>query len=252
MRADARTCCARSDVFDAPGFASLCTDVALLGAVSLLSWLRPQWVPPGDALSSYPSAASTVSNAALVAYTAGAYAAALCLLAYAGRHIAGAVRAFNPWAATWLWGSELALTGALSQFFKYFVGRPRPALYAECGPDAQFATCAALAGAARDDQFMAWPSGHATFAFGGFLYTALFVAAAIDTDVSWVATLAVLLAAVAFWIGTTRISDYKHHPDDVTAGFFIAALVTALLWYRGWKRVFPRTVPSACGQREEI
>jgi membrane-associated phospholipid phosphatase len=116
--------------------------------------------------------------------------------------------------------------------------------------DAQYNRCPGKEGDALDDMFMSWPSGHATFSFGGFFYVALFIKAAINTDQSWVSTIAVLVTAVAFWIGTTRISDYKHHPDDVTAGFFMAAFVTAMLWYEGWKRVFPKTVvDTGCGPR---
>jgi phosphatidate phosphatase len=245
------TICARSDIYDIPGFISLCINLFIISIVSLITWINPQFVPSSDILSSYPSSGSTISNTMLITYTVSSYFGVLIFLSYLRCHFPDWIRPFNPWAATWLWGSELTLTGTLSQFFKYFVGRPRPDLYAECGPDAQFNHCTGVTGDALDNLFMSWPSGHATFSFGGFLYVALFVKVAVNTDQSWVSTLAILLTMVAFWIGATRISDYKHHAEDVTAGFFLAAFVTVMLWYRGWKRVFPKNVDTGCGTQTD-
>jgi phosphatidate phosphatase len=247
MQESSETICARSDVYDIPGFVSLCINLTIFIIVNLITWINPQLVPPSDALSSYPSSGSTVSNTMLITYTVSAYFVALILLSLLRCHFPAWIRGFNPWAATWLWLSQMALTGTFSQFFKYFVGRPRPDLYAECGEDAQYNKCPGMTGASLDNQFMSWPSGHATFSFGGFLYVALFFKAAVNTDQSWVSTVAVLITGVAFWIGTTRISDYKHHPDDVTAGFFMAAFVTVMLWYEGWVRVFPKNVCDSAG-----
>jgi phosphatidate phosphatase len=241
----------RTKHYAVPDLIALMIELVLFTVMSLLIWLEPEYVPPGDFLSSYPTHDSTVSSTMLFVYTVGSFVIVLFGLQLVARYFPDWITPFNPWAAAWLWCGQLLLTLTFSQFFKYYVGRPRPDLYVQCGPDAQYDTCRSLTGMTLDNQFMSWPSGHASSSFGGFLFVALFLKVAIPTDYALVSTLAVLVTTVAFWIGATRISDYKHHSDDVTAGFFMAAFVDAMLWYRGYKRIFPKAKEPAAPNRIE-
>jgi phosphatidate phosphatase len=74
---------------------------------------------------------------------------------------------------------------------------------------------------------------------GSFLFVALLLIEGVNTDVAAVGTVGVGLICFATWIGATRIKDSKHHPDDVIAGFFVGIVVTVLVWYQGYGRIFP-------------
>jgi phosphatidate phosphatase len=240
-----RSCFNKKAFYDIPDLVALFINLILFLGSFILTPFNPLWVPPGDSLSSYPTHDSTVSNQELFIYGIGSALLVILLLYYGHRCLPSIFNQMNPFAALWLWGSQAVLVGLFTQVLKCYVGRPRPDLYVRCGPDAEYDTCPSLTGETLDNQFSSWPSGHASFSFGGFFFVALLLKRGINTDASWLSTVAVLLTGFAFWIGATRIGDFKHHPDDVLAGMFIGASVTSLIWYRGYRRIFAKSESDA-------
>ncbi|KAG0363269.1 hypothetical protein BGZ54_008231 [Gamsiella multidivaricata] len=85
------------------------------------------------------------------------------------------------------------------------------------------------------DGFKAFPSGHSSFSFGGLGYVSMYLAGKLhlfDERGHIYKSLVVLAPLIlAALIATSRVSDYRHHWEDVTAGSFIGG-VFAVFAYR--------------------
>jgi phosphatidate phosphatase len=227
--------------FDIPDLLSLLLAYVLRGIEMYLIEMNSLYVPPNDSLSKYPMRPDTVSGDLLHTLVLVIVVFTVALLFFFHRLFPYWFRGINVFAAIWVWGCEACLVELLTDLFKQFVGRARPIFYAICGPDTQFDTCDPTVPLSTvSDVFQSWPSGHATNAMQGFLFAALLWKKGVVSTVSWVSTGAIAICSVAFFIGATRITDYKHHADDVLAGFLIASLVCGLIWYRGHRRIFPK------------
>lgn len=66
-------------------------------------------------------------------------------------------------------------------------------------------------------------------------------------------TLQVLLASAAFYTGLTRVSDYKHHWQDVLAGLtqgtLVAVVVSCCLW-PAFNKVYSRFLKGSAKRAE--
>ena len=99
-------------------------------------------------------------------------------------------------------------TGIVTQSLKWAVGRPRP----ELGPDSD-----ELRPGSFDNDYQAWPSGHASVAFS------LATSVAMESDRAWVGAVAYGLAGVTAW---SRIAADRHWTSDVVAGAVIGTVAT--------------------------
>ncbi|KAG0349138.1 hypothetical protein BG005_011128 [Podila minutissima] len=85
------------------------------------------------------------------------------------------------------------------------------------------------------DGFKSFPSGHSSFSFGGLAFLAMYLAGKLhlfDERGHIYKSLVVLAPIIgASLIATSRVSDYRHHWEDVTVGSFIGA-VAAVFSYR--------------------
>lgn len=226
---------------DLPDLLSLLLAFILRGLQIYYTTMSPLYVPPNDSLSKFPIRPDTVSADLLHNIVLIAIVGSIFLLFFFHRLFPIWFREINILAAIWVWGCEACLVELMTDLFKKFVGRPRPMFYEMCGANTQYETCnPTVAIGTRNDLFQSWPSGHATDAMQGFLFTALLWKRGVVSSVSWVSTFAIGLSSIGFYIGATRIRDYKHHTDDVLAGFVIAALVCGVIWYRGHRRIFPK------------
>ncbi|KAG0036131.1 hypothetical protein BGZ82_004648 [Podila clonocystis] len=85
------------------------------------------------------------------------------------------------------------------------------------------------------DGFKSFPSGHSSFSFGGLGFLAMYIAGKVhlfDERGHIYKSLVVLAPIIgASLIATSRVSDYRHHWEDVTVGSFIGA-VAAVFSYR--------------------
>uniref|UniRef100_T1HKB2 AcidPPc domain-containing protein n=2 Tax=Rhodnius prolixus TaxID=13249 RepID=T1HKB2_RHOPR len=128
---------------------------------------------------------------------------------------------------------------------KYMIGRLRPHFIDICSPDVDCTqpanhfryiteyTCKkSTTNSLLKDSRLSFPSGHSSFAAYTMIYLALYVQVKIRWARSYLLKNLLQFACIAIcWMtGLSRVTDYKHHWTDVTAGFIIgvsAALVTA-------------------------
>ncbi|KAM6963233.1 phospholipid phosphatase 3 isoform 2-T2 [Aplochiton taeniatus] len=129
-----------------------------------------------------------------------------------------------------------AVSQSFTDIAKVSVGRMRPHFLDVCRPD--FSTIDCSAGYITEYNCTGNPSkvqearksffsGHASFS----MFTMLYLAFYIQSRFRWRGArllrplLQFTLLMMAFYTGLSRVSDHKHHPTDVLAGFAQGALV---------------------------
>ncbi|XP_065113387.1 phospholipid phosphatase 3 isoform X2 [Paramisgurnus dabryanus] len=129
-----------------------------------------------------------------------------------------------------------AVSQSFTDIAKVSVGRMRPHFLSVCNPDFSTINCTlgyitnytcrgddSKVQEARKSFF----SGHASFS----MYTMLYLAFYLQSRFTWRGArllrplLQFTLLMMAFYTGLSRVSDHKHHPTDVLAGFVQGALV---------------------------
>ncbi|XP_026147095.1 phospholipid phosphatase 3-like isoform X2 [Carassius auratus] len=129
-----------------------------------------------------------------------------------------------------------AVSQSITDIAKVSVGRLRPHFLDVCKPDFSAINCSlgyiteytctgnqSKVEEARKSFF----SGHASFS----LYTMLYLAFYLQSRFTWRGArllrplVQFTLLMMAFYTGLSRVSDHKHHPTDVLAGFAQGALV---------------------------
>ncbi|XP_052391512.1 phospholipid phosphatase 3 isoform X2 [Carassius gibelio] len=129
-----------------------------------------------------------------------------------------------------------AVSQSFTDIAKVSVGRMRPHFLHVCDPDYSTINCSlgyitqytcrgdpSKVQEARKSFF----SGHASFS----MYTMLYLAFYLQSRFTWRGArllrplLQFTLLMMAFYTGLSRVSDHKHHPTDVLAGFVQGALV---------------------------
>ena len=150
-------------------------------------------------------------------------------------------------------GSAIVANQSVTTIIKRVVGRPRPAAFYMCNykgyhdavDSGDYSTYNSLTTANAEgfvsncygsyvDAFQSFPSGHASQAFVTLLFATLLLRSLLQVSERNFFSLANMAAfgpvVIASWISLTRITDNKHHADDVIAGVIIGS-VCALLAY---------------------
>ncbi|THH07218.1 hypothetical protein EW146_g9385 [Bondarzewia mesenterica] len=139
----------------------------------------------------------------------------------------------------------LSLTGAITQFTKITVGRPRPDLISRCNlaagtVDPTFGLSSAAICNQSDtfileDGFRSFPSGHSSLSFAGLGFLSFYLAGKMHlfdkrghATKAWIALTPLSGAAL---VAISRTMDYRHHWHDVLIGA-ILGLTTAYFAYR--------------------
>ncbi|XP_056301401.1 phospholipid phosphatase 3 isoform X1 [Danio aesculapii] len=129
-----------------------------------------------------------------------------------------------------------AVSQSFTDIAKVSVGRMRPHFLDVCQPNYSTIdcsmgyiteyTCTGDAGKVQEAR-KSFFSGHASFS----MYTMLYLAFYLQSRFTWRGArllrplLQFTLLMMAFYTGLSRVSDHKHHPTDVLAGFAQGALV---------------------------
>ncbi|XP_073449993.1 phospholipid phosphatase 3 isoform X1 [Aquarana catesbeiana] len=129
-----------------------------------------------------------------------------------------------------------AISQSFTDIAKVSIGRLRPHFLAVCNPDftkincslgyIQEYTCTGLPNKVMEAR-KSFFSGHASFS----MYTMLYLVFYLQSRFTWRGArllrplLQFTLLMMAFYTGLSRVSDHKHHPSDVLAGFVQGALV---------------------------
>ncbi|KAE8294557.1 Phospholipid phosphatase 3 [Larimichthys crocea] len=166
----------------------------------------------------------------------------------------------NPYVAALYKQMGVFLFGcAVSQSFtdiaKVSVGRMRPHFLDVCKPDFSTINCSlgyitnyTCTGEESDVQEArkSFFSGHASFS----MFTMLYLAFYLQSRFTWRGArllrplLQFTLLMMAFYTGLSRVSDHKHHPTDVLAGFVQGALVAYCIVFYVSDLFKPRVKPA--------
>lgn len=134
----------------------------------------------------------------------------------------------------------IIVANILSNIIKLQVGRPRPDFFAVLGIQANSET------AMPDDMpvknyiecFKSFPSGHTTSASCGTLFLVLFLQHGINSNQFTVFFLKLLPLLYAFYIGAMRITEHRHHIEDVLAGMIIGFIIPGCFFAGQHDRIF--------------
>lgn len=232
---------------DIPDMIAAIVSLVLLGVVYLVCPVQAMYVPAGDSQSSYPGDGSSSVEPWLLGVLCLCVPAAIFVgVYYLQKKFSSVFRRFDMAATIWIFITIFAVTNIITQILKTYVGRPRPDIYQRCGAgnQAQMDNCPGLSGMELKDEWLSWPSGHASNAMCVFSFLTLFVQKSIRSYYATISALTSALLFIALWVGASRIVDFRHHTDDVLAGLFIGFLITFFIWNRSSKRIFPKNPES--------
>lgn len=133
-----------------------------------------------------------------------------------------------------------AASQSLTDIAKYSIGRLRPHFLAVCKPMWDRINCIAGGYVENftctgdknmvDEARLSFFSGHSSFSMYCMLFLALYVQARLQTE--WARllrpTIQFFLIATSIYVGLSRVSDYKHHWNDVLTGLLLGAIVAIL------------------------
>ncbi|EJD02401.1 PAP2-domain-containing protein [Fomitiporia mediterranea MF3/22] len=139
----------------------------------------------------------------------------------------------------------LTLTGAITQFTKITVGRPRPDVISRCQPPSGIvnpeyglvssAICTQTDVGILRDGWRSFPSGHSSLSFAGLGFLSFYLAGKLHlfdenghTTKAWISLTPLSGAAL---VAISRTMDYRHHWQDVLVGS-ILGLVMSFFAYR--------------------
>jgi phosphatidate phosphatase len=138
----------------------------------------------------------------------------------------------------------ILMANILSNVIKLQVGRPRPDFFDVLGPNANCETPQPEDMTQKQyiECFKSFPSGHTVTASSGCMFFMLFLQYAVVSDQVTVFFLKVVPICWPFYVGAMRITEHRHHIEDVLAGMIIG-FVFPLLFFQGQAaRLFPPEV----------
>ncbi|OHT04532.1 PAP2 superfamily protein [Tritrichomonas foetus] len=126
------------------------------------------------------------------------------------------------------------LTNILGNILKLQVGRPRPDFFDVLGINANSETAQpdGMSNKQYIECFKSFPSGHTTSAACGMIYFILFLQKAIITHQFWIYFLKICPILYTFYIAAMRITEHRHHFEDVLAGLIIG-LTFPIIFFSG-------------------
>lgn len=145
-------------------------------------------------------------------------------------------RSFNIISSIWSVITANCLALAVTCYFKSYVGWPRPNTYFICGYNTNYETCNS---SKKDSLFLSWPSYHATQAMSGATFMAFFIQKFFPPYIFF-DMIGILMFFAAIYVGANRIRNYKHHPEDVTAGLLIGFIISFFIWKGSKRKIFPK------------
>lgn len=231
-------CAKISDVIDLPDLIVLGVTAVLAVITFLTTKLNPLYVPENDSLSNFPIPnRETVPGVILFPILILVPEVTFVIFYFLNKKFPNIFATFNIYGATWnLITSQLAVQ-LLTEVIKSYVGRARPDMYSRCGYNAQYGTCNQT-GYVLSDSFKSFPSGHASGSMSAMYFCSVFVLKVVSNNSIFVSLAALLYILLGLYIGSTRIRDFRHHVDDVVAGFFVGYIITNIIWKNAKKRIF--------------
>lgn len=214
----------------------------IFALISIILWRifmekspNPIYVPPNFSSINYPLSTSNISKK-ILDYIVFIGSISLIFILHFLSNYFTFLRPFNIISSIWSVITANCIALAFACYFKSYVGWPRPDTYAVCGYNAVYETCNS---SKKNSQFLSWPSYHATQAMSGATFMAFFTQKVFPPYIFF-DMIGISMFFSAIYLGANRIKGYKHHPDDVTAGFLIGFIISFFVWKGSKKRIFPK------------
>lgn len=203
--------------------------------MAITSTIRPDplYIPPNDSNSMFPHPGkSTIPTWLVIVMVLAVGIFTIILLYLISLWYPKIVARFSILAVLWNFGITLTISTTIGNVMKNYVGRARPDMYALCGPNVtgDHNSCPGVKQSDFDDNYRSFPSGHSSSAMAGFLFIALIIQRALIWSKAVSTLLFGMLFLLALYVGATRIRDFKHHTDDVLAGFLIGSCIANFVW----------------------
>uniref|UniRef100_A0A6B2LC74 Phosphatidic acid phosphatase type 2/haloperoxidase domain-containing protein n=1 Tax=Arcella intermedia TaxID=1963864 RepID=A0A6B2LC74_9EUKA len=172
----------------------------------------------------------------------------------------------------------MAITIAITEFMKNFVGRKRPNFFAMCnyqgyrdalesndltaylnvtvfGRPGNLSNCRELTTSILQDSQYSFPSGHSSSSFCALTFTAMYFMETLHHCFSKHQMTKGLVGICFIWaaavIAGTRPRDYWHNFDDILSGSVIGLMVGAHIFYLNYKVDITTSLPGTCCGGEE-
>ena len=141
-------------------------------------------------------------------------------------------------------GGCVIMANIVANILKLQVGRPRPDFFAVLGVQANSETGIPddMTVKAYQECFKSFPSGHTTTACCGTLFLVLFLQSGVISNQFTVFFLKCVPLMYAFYIGAMRITEHRHHFEDVLAGMVIGFLFPVVFFLGQHDRLFTDVV----------
>jgi phosphatidate phosphatase len=133
------------------------------------------------------------------------------------------------------------MANILSNIIKLQVGRPRPDFFDVLGINANCETPQPEELSHKDyiECFKSFPSGHTVTASSGVMFLVLFLQYEVVSDQITVFFLKMLPFCWTFYVAAMRVTEHRHHIDDVLAGMIIGFLFPIVFFQGQKERLFP-------------
>ncbi|KAE9411533.1 PAP2-domain-containing protein [Gymnopus androsaceus JB14] len=150
----------------------------------------------------------------------------------------------------------LAMTGVITQFTKFTVGRPRPDVIDRCQPPSGYvdppfglstaAICTQTDMSILKDGFRSFPSGHSSLSFAGLGFLAFYLAGKLHLFDHKAHIIKVWLFLTPFsaaaLVAISRTMDYRHHWQDVLVGSILGTVMA----YLSYRQYYPSLASEFC------
>ena len=217
-----------------------------ISLIALILWIGSTFIkpnklyfPPNDSNSSFPYEGGSIPFGLVIGIVIGVFEVALLCMFIIQSFFPWVFNKFSFFTAAWGLLFAVSITNVATNVFKSYVGRPRPDIMGRCGGDPQEGPCPS--GASESDilsEYKSWPSGHSSTAFSGCFYLALFLIYYPKKKTVIVDFIAGCVVLYSFYVGGTRIIEFRHHPDDVIGGFFVGFLFSYFVFKGIQERIF--------------